>query len=78
MKFGNEPVAVTGDENGKKPLIIFKIGKAPSVGKSGSQKTCLENEPVIARMACVVQDLMDKKGFPGSTRFVDPFFLLKN
>lgn len=75
MKFGNEPVAVTGDEHGNNATDHYlKIGKVPSVEESGSQKTCLENEPVIAWMACVVRDLMDKKGISWIDTLCRSFF----
>ncbi len=79
MKFGNEPVAVTGDEHGNNATNHYlEIGKAPSVGESGSQKTCLENEPVIAWMACVVRDLMDKKGISRIDTLCRSFFFAQN
>ena len=44
VKFGDGPAAVTGNES-RRMSLAQRVGKARRVGRSGSQKTCLKNEP---------------------------------
>lgn len=80
MRIGDGPAAVIGDENG-----IFAtdghlpIGKAPGLGGTESQKTCLNNDVLRFAEPSAARASVEKKGYPRTDcyRFGDFFCMGK-
>ena len=80
MGIGDGPAAVIGDEGREMPLA-GKAGKARSVGRSGSQKTCLDK--LRNNTAWTAVRLFNsrnyprmKKGLPDRFYSIRDFFLI--